>query len=1100
MRPSWHGSEASASGRSGERGTVNAGTRSARWRCLIAAGIATCVQPLHGQTPAVLTSNLVLTPEILAQRVSFESPADLLTVRGGAALAGRHFKDGEQALLWEWSTPEPLIFGELPGLQQATSQYPGGQPERLEPAYIGPSLQGGLKLWVYRESPNPDGHLVFQIGSSETEAEDNPAYRFGMQQNFSGWRALWVHFEEDAKVTDYVGAARMRSLLIKPSPDMVDDRVYLDMLQLVTFMSRKRHSDWHFENRKDSARVDQYRLLPAWRRIDQFAAAVDVTFDASDLDDAYNDLARIEQRYERLLLDTGGSDATASPASQSFATFVSGRVENANRERDALGIQRTADGVIGMPLFASRDEHPAELARTFQHVGEYVLAPLALDYRRSPSDAKKQRLLELLDHMTDQGWAVGSAIGTADHLIRVNPYANAVFLLRGELQQTGQLRDHQRAIAWYTRFGSLAELDTSIGENSDHIRGGAGPKLISVLLTEDSREKVARMRALRDYLVHVSDFAPGYADTIKPDYSLFHHAAAYQNVYGIQGVTTLAMLDWLLRGTRFALPEASTQRLRDTLMAQFDMAADFELHPALSGRFPYSNSGIDRFMMPGFAFAAMHDDRLVDPRLGGAFAWAYRHADLTMNFNSLLPRLNYYGSFGTLELMESAYRQAEQLPWEPPAGHFTFPYGAAATHKRPGWAAAVRGWSRYVWDWESGHQGENPYGRYFGFGSLLLFTHGTPLGLEASGIDLDGGFHWAYIPGATTKALPMSQVIYEIEPTAQYPEGKHRNFSTEAFAGGVSHGAIDGFYAISLRDTVPSDDEPLFDDSFQAKKSFLFVDNQIIALGSGIANRDDDHSTITTLFQSSIAGGPARVDGAEIETPHLRRYDGGLFTDPQANHYIVGPGQTVHAEQSEQQSLVPARRAGGSGTVVLPGHLPVTATYAKAWLDHGRAPTTGAYEYQILVQGDLDRARHLAANRNYRVHRKDSQAHIVEHLEKGLIAYAMFAPQGRLPGVIDAVDTPLLIMATRTGSELRLSVADPDLRLASWPRNMSQMPVATRNQPADPHVAALRLAGGWTLAQTHPDVISVEPIDLKTTVTILLDHGMTREILLRSTD
>ena len=386
------------------------------------------------------------------------------------------------------------------------------------------------------------------------------------------------------------------------------------------------------------------------------------------------------------------------------------------------------------------------------------------------------------------------------------------------------------------------------------------------------------------------------------------------------------------------------------------------------------------------------------------------------------------------------------------------------------------------------------------FGSLLLFTHGTPLGLEASGIDLDGGFHWAYVPGATTKALPMSQVIYEIEPTAQYPEGKHRNFSTEAFAGGVSHGAIDGFYAISLRDTVPSDDEPLFDDSFQAKKSFLFVDNQIIALGSGIANRDDEHATITTLFQSSIAGGPARVDGAEIETPHLRRYDGGLFTDPQANHYIVGPGQTVHAEQSEQQSLVPARTAGGSGTVVLPGHLPVTATHAKAWLDHGRAPTTGAYEYQILVQGDLDRARRLAANRNYRVHRKDSQAHIVEHLEKGLIAYAMFAPQDRLPGAIDAVDTPLLIMATRTGSELRLSVADPDLRLATWPRNMSQMPVATRNQPADPHVAALRLAGGWTLAQTHPDVISVEPIDLKTTVTISLDHGMTREILLRSTD
>ena len=1082
------------------------------WTILFLAMLSAPSRQARSQTPTAalssnltLTSNLMLTTDILAQRISFETEADLEGMTGPATLSADHFKDGRRALMWQWSSPQPLVFHNLPGLESATGEYPGGQPEQLEPSYVPPSRQGGLKLWVYRESPNPDGRLEFRIGADTNDARNRPAYRFEMSQNFTGWRALWVHFEQDTRVGEYTGTARLRTLRIEPSPDMTDDRVYLDMLQLVTYMSMKRHSDWQFVNRKDTTRTDHYRLLPAWQLLDRFA---DEPFDARSLDAAYDDLARIERRYEHLLLASGGAETLASGGTntatgtpgESFARYFDRRVAAANREWEALGIEESPNGVTGMPLFASRDEHPAELGRTYQQAGEQILAPLALDYRRDPGDASKRRVMALLAYLADQGWSAGSALGTADHLIRVNPYANAVFLLRDELRQAGLLGDHQRAVVWYTRFGALTELDTSVGENSDHIRGGAGPKLISVLLMEDSPEKVARMQALRDYLIHVGNFAPGYADTIKPDYTIFHHAAAYQNVYGVQGLTTLAMLDWLLRGTAFALPDETTARLRDTLMVQFDIAADFELHPALSGRFPYTNSGIDRFMLPGFAFAAMQDDRLVEPRLGAALAWAWRRTDLAGTFASLLPRLNYYGSFGTLQIMASAARQAEGLDWQPPAGHFTFPYGAAVSHKRPGWAATVRGWSRYVWDWESGHQGENPYGRYLAFGSLLLFTQGAPLSLEASGIDLDGGFHWAYAPGATTKALPMDRVIYEIEPTARYPEGKHRNFSADAFAGGVSHGGRDGFYAMSLHDTVPSDGAPLFDDSFRARKSFLFVDNQVVALGSGIANDDSAFPTITTLFQSTTASGTAQVDGAAIDSAHLRRYDGGVFTDPQGNYYVVPPGQSVVLEQSEQRSLVPRRIAESAADGSSPKHLPVSAPHVKAWLDHGPAPNSGSYEYQILIQGVPETASTHAATRNYRVHRQDDEAHVVEHLDKRLIAYAVFTPQGGLPGAVDAVDTPLLLIAGESGDELRLSVADPDLRLGVWPRNMSRMPDAIRNQPAESHVAEIRLSGRWTLKQPHPDVVAVAANPGYTAVSIRLDHGLRRELLFQPAD
>ena len=1080
---------------------MNAGFLKTGLPCLILVGLTVCARGQDESSADPLTSNLTLTTRILAQRVSFETAADLQGLDNGVALSDRHFKDGRRSLLWRWSAPEPLVFRDLPGLEKAAGEYPGGQPERFEPAYIAPARHGGLKLWVYRESPNPAGSLVFQIGSNEKEAEANPAYRFEMRQNFSGWRALWVHLEEDARVAGYAGDERMTALRIAPTEDLADDRVYLDMLQFVTFVSKKRHSDWQFQNSKDTARVDHYRVLPAWQALGRFASA-DVDRDRLDrnrLDRAYDDLAAVERRYERLILATPGFDVAEVPEGEVFEQYLDGRIARANEEWEALAIRRTQYGVTGIPLFSSRDEHPAEVARTYQHVGEHILGPLAIGYRRSPSPEKKQRLVDLLEHMADQGWAAGSATGTTDHIIRLNPYANAVFLLREELRRMGQLQDHQQAIAWFTRFGGLADIDTGQGENSDHIRGGAGPKLISVLLMDDSPEKVARLRALRGYLTHTSNFAPGYTDTIKPDYSIYHHLAAYQNVYGIQGVATMAILDWLLRGTQFALPEENTRRLRDTLMAQFDMAADFELHPALSGRFPYRNSGIDRYLMPSFAFAAMRDDELVDRRLGAAFAWAYERADLRLNHGSLVPRLNYYGTFGTLEFMESAYRQAEGLHWAPPAGHFTFPYGAFAIQKRPGWAAAVRGWSRYVWDWESGHKVENPYGRYLAFGSLLLLTQGEPLSLEASGIDLDGGFHWAYAPGATTKALPMSEVLYEVKPTPLYFEGKHRNYSGDTFVGGVSHGGRDGFYAMNLEDTVPSDDEPLFDDSFRAKKSLLFVDNQIVALGSGIANDDENFSTITTLFQSVSAHGPARVNGMAVgdRTPFVEAYDGGLFADPQSNYYIVPPGQSVVIEQSEQHSLVPAPAPEDSAAGDSPRHRPVSAAHVKAWLEHGAAPNGEEYEYQILVQGDIETARRLAKARNYRVLRKDNRAHIVEHREKGLTAYALFVPQDDVPGVVDAVDTPLLLVAGMNGGELRLSVADPDLRLAKWPRNMSNMPVSLRNRPAESHVAEIRISGSWAMPTPHPDIVSVQAEDTHTVIRITLDHGMTREISLQ---
>ena len=480
-------------------------------------------------------------------------------------------------------------------------------------------------------------------------------------------------------------------------------------------------------------------------------------------------------------------------------------------------------------------------------------------------------------------------------------------------------------------------------------------------------------------------------------------------------IFALAVAPCLFAGTQFELPQNSVQHLKNTLMAQFDMAANFQLHPAMSGRFPYRNSGIDRYILPAYAFMAMAGDRVVDKRMGAAFAWAYRRADLSLIHESLVPTLNYYGSLGTLALMESAWRQTQQLSWQPPAGHFSFPYAAASVHKRQGWAAAVRGFSQYVWDWESGAKLENPYGRYMAFGSLLLFTAGEPLSLEASGMDLDGGFHWGYVPGATTKALPMEKMAYRIKPAPGYPEGRHRNFTFNTFVGGLSHRSGNGLFAMRMHDTVKADERGLFDDSFSADKTFFFFDNEIVALGSGISNSDIDHNTITTLFQSKLTEGgeSAQVGGKPVvrKMPFRQRQRGGWLKDPQGNY---------------------------------------------------------------------------------------DDAHIVEHLTKGQIAYAIFNPRQNLPGPVTAVDSPLLLMSSLTENRLQISVADPDLRLAKHGHNMSHMPIPLRKQVSAAKVTHIRVLGQWQLAEAHPDVVSIRAVAGETRIQLRLDHGLTRDLPLEA--
>jgi len=977
--------------------------------------------------------------KITAGTISFENVSDIRNwevVSGSLAISSKRAKVGTHSCLWKWEKGGFLLMNNPTGLKRACEPYEGGSPEKYEPKYVKPGLEGGVKLWLYNESPSPTGRLFLQVGHDAESVLKNPRYRIPINLNFKGWRTIWVHFEQDAKVKNYRGEKEMNVMALVPDED-TSGALYIDWVNFVSYMSIKRHSDYQVTNHKPKElRYDSYVI----KEYDEGLKRVEPAPLGEPEKKAF---AKIAQRYEYLILGSRPFDALPENVSKSLKE----KFRSGNKVFDQLGITLNGGILNGRPLFSSRDEHCSPDGMAFQKIGQTALFPMALECRLIGANQSWERLMRLFDFLSDQGFAAGSAIGTCDHFIRVNSFAGAIFLARKKLEERGCLEREANALAWFSMLGAAFNTPKNEGINTDLVRGGALPKLVAVLLMKDTPQKAGAMKGLVNYFNHVCSFAPGYSDTIKPDYSLYHHRSAYQSAYGVSTVTTMAIINWLLDGTVYKLSSKTKRILHNTLIAQLAMANKYDLHPGVCGRIQ-TRSALDRLLLPAYAFTDGMEgefNRLYSPELN------------RLEF----PSLSYSGTLGTMEEMERRVKAAGSIKVGPPGGHYTFPYAAYSTHRRDGWMAAVRGWSQYVWDFEAGSKHENDLGRYLSHGALFIIPE---TGLVGSHQDMDTGYHWAFLPGSTTKALPVEKTVFKCVPTPKYLEGKHRNYSDETFCGGVKLGR-NGFFSMKLHDTVAPDDErTLFDDSFRAVKSYFFVDDKIYCMGTSIENNDERYHTITTLFQNT--------SDAKITIRH------GVLYDVNGNAYVLINHPAWRMRKKPQKSW------GKGGR-------PCEGPNVRAWIDHGKAPKNAGYEYMIAVQ-----AGEKLPEVPFRVLQKDSTAHIISHENKKLTAFAVFEPKRfKGEGMVTALDTPLLLMTEDRGDTLALAVADPDLRLKKWGHNMSFMPREIVNAEARAHTARIILSGHWKLRKPVDGVrISHGWFRPMTTMRVTLQHGLTKEI------
>jgi len=964
---------------------------------------------------------------------------------GRISLSARHFKDGGRSLSWSWETESSLILSESKHLLERMDRH-----------------VGGIKVWIYNEDPI-DAKLTFFLMAAEDQK--NPEFRFEFGLNYSGWRAAWIDLEEDAKNPSFAGPAKpINTMKIVAPTGRRGGRVWLDLVQFVQKAARDRTADYQlpFLNRRRGGGSKKYLYL----RADRLRPRSILPHAVQEL--KKSDFEKIARRAEDWLIGTepdfSKEDVTARYKSQ-LELF-----ERADQTYENLKILAKNKEITGEPLFSFHDDRALE-ERTFRHVHNAVLLPLVLAYHTAPGSGKdvnnpyyqnanvRKRILTLLNYLHDQGWAAGSALGSLDHgSLYMCGYAHAVFLMREELAQAGILERELSTLKWYSRFGEVYEKLGKEGINTDDLRTVQIYRLYYILCQDSRPEKLEMMRDWMRWSESGLEIRSGWQDMLKPDGSGYHHKGIYLRGYVQNALHLSSLVAYFLRGTPFARSQKARENLKRALLSARIMCNRYDAPLSLRGRWPFPQRKLEdgypvhnpllAELFPAYAYLALSFEP-VDRELVSAFMRLYDPTDpgikRTMNRSRIF--IQFLTTLGATRVIHELARRG--IIEEPaPNGHWTFPYGGLAIHRRGEWMVAVKGHSKYVWDFETSgkRKGQNLLGRYLSHGTMWIHSRGSPVNSHDSGY-ASPGWDWSRLPGSTAIRLPH---------TALAETSSHRNFNDQVTVGGVSLDGRNGLFAMRLNDTV-------YGTGLGAEKSFFFFDKNIICLGSGIRSQESAHSTETILFQNYLAEKTLSTwvnDSKEGITRIPFRVSGKKgkqfwILDSAGNGYVIPDAENLHLRRVIQKTQKFGIDLGGSGNFEL------------AWIDHGIAPRDEGYEYAVLVGSSPEATRNFAADPEYEVWRKDSGAHIVHSRSLGITGYALFEKNLSLErGVIQKSDSPCFAMVSTRPGGLVLSVADPDYGW-SWtgsdPHSFKSVVLAQQSRPRR---LQFWLRGRWRLGKT----------------------------------
>ena len=839
-------------------------------------------------------------------------------------------------------------------------------------------------------------------------------------------------------------------------------------------------------------------------------------------------------KYESLLLVTPDDYRISAAAKSAFEDSLFARFRRAVRNAGSFSYERRGElayfvSDLGSDSTETDAERRAREAanREFHNLFNQVLPTLALAYhtprtsgRRNPyyqSASVLQLCLAILDYsysrgLTEDAWLpdhAGNASGDAlarglvrtagdfsEISLRLGGYVQSVFLLREHLAEAGLLEKYRAVVrnlavnhgTMYGAFFQVARQEAGVSYpnplpierqyhlNADGVRLFADYFWPYYLLIDDGPEQSGMAAILRKVIETNIAVKPGTYGTIKPDGTGFHHATAYVGAYSPFAFEAFARLLYLLKGTTFYRAE-SVEALKLALESYRVMVQRYDPSAALRGRL-IAGSGEGRSVAISKAIAFMaHPDGMDDLEMKARFGEFF---DAGYFFSSDRQNQYYEGQRGTPFRGLGIYRLIAELQAqaiaaaEPPSGAWIKPYAAAGFFRRDDWLVTAKGFSQYFWDYEGPlNARQNNFGQNWAYGSLAVFSAGDPISEKGSGQVLFSGWDWYHVPGTTASHYPIEPRREAVVRASRREQGirqrdTHRNYNTKTFVGGVSlgdHGLfVQDLEAVPF--TAPTD--------LRARKSYFFVGDKVLALGTHIQGGTQEDETHTTLFQTFLedANSPTQVNGQQLTgLESLIEHTAGTqvkMTDSVGNSYfLAGSTAPLVVSRSLQQSLTQ-------------DHEETEGAYAQAYLNHGIKPDGDSYQY-VVIPADTDAAKldELASDLPgfYQI-LDTSGMHLVRFPQQDLTAYAFYevveTPAAELIRTVSQSAAVMvqelegqgpLAQAMAQASPVRLAASVPDIGWTFEDDIVSRgLGYASRHfafQVAKEHTLTLTLRGTW---------------------------------------
>ena len=940
--------------------------------------------------------------------IDFTDPAvfsGASSINGGTVeISSERGKLREKSLKWSYEKGSMLRICGINEMEDLNT-FPGPQ---------------GIKLWIY--SPEKvDENIIIRIGKSKL-VSCAPLYRFTVNMNFEGWRAVWIRLNVSAK-TIHTQLLMGVDTIEFEAPHSKAGVMWIDAFEVLESAPYTFAADFQMPH------------LPLWSAGYHLAAynRTPLTADCECTEEHKKAFELIMKRIDEYILPSDIDFASLEDDNPLKIRYdgLNDLIKEEVEKYDSWNIKRGEDGkVYGPGLFAILDEGKDK--KRFVSF-EKIWAALALDWKVNKNKDSLEKVIDLFDYFYDQGWAEGSSCGAMMlEEMRIDGYVYAFYILRDELKERGIYERELGNIRWRSEFGyifSYADEDITsvLIPTCDKMRSINFFMLIYILGLEDSPLKVFYMKKYLEFFKYFTAPKPGIDHGIKADGTLWHHLAPYMIAYGAEALNYFTLIRYTLHGTCFEVDDESVNNIKKILDVYKVTAYKNDITTTrISGRFPGMKCSMFG-LLSSYALTALCGDeecaRMFKTILDE------NQAALGNFYKGRLPSIAWMETYGQPKIFEMALECAKNTDITIERdGFYKFPYGGYCIFRKKDFLFTASGWSSYLWDFENGVY-ENVYGRYYNYGSAILTTDGR-------NFDSQLGIDWSNIPGTTAKHLSHDELMVRNWLDCRY-------HSDETFLGGVALEGGNGIYALCMHDMT-------FDPTLRAKKSWFCFGNMIIALGSGIENEDKDHPTETTLFQTIIMDGDKACVNSQIISDF--DYEGKKgecvwLADTCKNGYIVPDAEGLKLKRNRQGLKYHTSKDAEGATAV-------------AYIDHGMAPENAGYEYVILPNYNEDIIKAEAKNPSYRVLKRDENAHIIE--VGNVIGYVIYNENEEFScGVVNKTNTPCVIGETKlSDKETVINISDPDLRLCDFPQGSDNM-----------HDLKLTLSGEWD-AVSDDEIVS----------------------------